>query len=127
MQVSPYLFFHGTGAAAAAFYEAAGLGRLHDAMRYRDAPGDHGPDDWLMHASFTGEGVNFMLSDSAGAQPMAGTAMSIGLADLPRAEALFAALSKGGTDIHPLEKQFWGAHFARFTDKFGVQWMINCT
>jgi len=25
-----------------------------------------------------------------------------------------------------MQKQFWGATFGMFTDKFGVDWMINC-
>ena len=27
----------------------------------------------------------------------------------------------------PLEKQMWGDEFGQFTDKFGIQWMINIT
>jgi PhnB protein len=25
----------------------------------------------------------------------------------------------------PMEKTFWGAYFGMFTDKFGINWMIN--
>ena len=25
----------------------------------------------------------------------------------------------------PLERQVWGDEFGQFTDKFGIQWMIN--
>lgn len=41
------------------------------------------------------------------------------------AEKLFNGLSEDGQIEMPLEKAFWGAWFASFTDKFGVQWMIN--
>ena len=27
----------------------------------------------------------------------------------------------------PLQDMFWGAYFGSLTDKFGVQWMVNCT
>jgi PhnB protein len=27
--------------------------------------------------------------------------------------------------MFPLEKAFWGGLFGMFTDKFGVQWMVN--
>ena len=27
----------------------------------------------------------------------------------------------------PLENTFWGARFGMFTDRFGVQWMFNCS
>lgn len=38
---------------------------------------------------------------------------------------LFAELSEGGKITMPLEKQFWGAWFGTFIDRFGVSWMIN--
>jgi uncharacterized glyoxalase superfamily protein PhnB len=25
----------------------------------------------------------------------------------------------------PLEDMFWGAYFAEFTDKYGINWMLN--
>lgn len=44
-----------------------------------------------------------------------------------RAEAdrLFAALSAGGKVEMPLQEMFWGSYFASFTDKYGIQWMID--
>jgi len=41
------------------------------------------------------------------------------------ASTLFNGLSSGGTVTSPLEDTFWGAYFGTFTDKFGVQWMVN--
>lgn len=41
------------------------------------------------------------------------------------ADRLFAALSDGGTVTMPIQDVFWGAYFGMFTDKFGVQWMVN--
>jgi PhnB protein len=43
------------------------------------------------------------------------------------ADSLFAALSEGGKVGVPLQEMFWGDYFGSFTDKFGVQWMVNCT
>jgi PhnB protein len=46
-----------------------------------------------------------------------------------RAEAkqLFDALSEGGQITMQLQDMFWGAYYGSCTDKYGVQWMINCT
>jgi PhnB protein len=41
------------------------------------------------------------------------------------ADKLFNALSAGGKVAMPMEKAFWGAYFGMFTDKFGINWMIN--
>jgi PhnB protein len=43
------------------------------------------------------------------------------------AKRLFDALSAGGNVTMPLQDMFWGAFYGSCTDKFGVQWMFNCT
>lgn len=44
---------------------------------------------------------------------------------LEEAQSLFDKLSAGGVVEMSLQKMFWGAYYASFTDKFGVRWMIN--
>lgn len=58
-----------------------------------------------------------------------GNNVSINLEPDTRAEAdsLFAALSVGGKIGSPLQEMFWGAYWGHLTDRFGVQWMFNCT
>lgn len=41
-------------------------------------------------------------------------------------ERLFNALSEGGSDIAPLQNQFWGAYWGCCLDRFGIRWMFNC-
>ena len=40
---------------------------------------------------------------------------------------LFDALSAGGKITMDLQVMFWGAYYGSCTDKYGVQWMFNCT
>lgn len=40
---------------------------------------------------------------------------------------LFDALSTGGKVTMDLQDMFWGAYFGSCIDKYGVQWMVNCT
>jgi PhnB protein len=40
---------------------------------------------------------------------------------------LFTALSEGGKVGMPLQEMFWGDYFGSCTDRFGVQWMFNCS
>lgn len=42
------------------------------------------------------------------------------------AKRLFDALSEGGKISMPLQEMFWGAYFGSFTDRFGINWMVNC-
>jgi PhnB protein len=46
---------------------------------------------------------------------------------LEETERLFAALSEGGKVGMALEKMMWGAVFGSLTDRYGIQWMLNCT
>lgn len=39
--------------------------------------------------------------------------------------SLFNELSESGIIQIPFAKQFWGDNFGKFTDKFGIGWMIN--
>jgi PhnB protein len=39
---------------------------------------------------------------------------------------LFDALSAGGNITMALQDMFWGAYYGSCTDKFGVNWMVNC-
>lgn len=58
-----------------------------------------------------------------------GNNFSINLEPDTRAEAerLFAALGEGGKVTMPLQDMFWGALFGTLVDRFGVQWMMNCS
>ena len=40
---------------------------------------------------------------------------------------LFDALSPGGKVEMELQDMFWGAYFGSCTDKYGIQWMFNCS
>ena len=42
-------------------------------------------------------------------------------------ERLFKALSAGGNTEMELQEMFWGDYYGSCTDKFGVQWIFNCT
>ena len=51
--------------------------------------------------------------------------ISINAESKAEAETLFNGLSEGGVVTMPLEDTFWGAYFGMFSDKFGVNWMVN--
>ena len=51
--------------------------------------------------------------------------VSINADSKEEADKLFNGLSAGGNIIMPMEKTFWGAYFGMFTDKFGINWMVN--
>ena len=52
--------------------------------------------------------------------------LSLQLTDPAAMEKYFAGLSAGGTVTRPIEETFWGSKFGMLTDKYGVNWMLNC-
>lgn len=40
---------------------------------------------------------------------------------------LFDALSEGGKVQMQLQEMFWGGFYGSVVDKFGIQWMFNCS
>jgi len=44
-----------------------------------------------------------------------------------RCKGFTDAMQKAGGKVEvPLDKAFWGAWFGMFTDKYGIDWMVNC-
>jgi PhnB protein len=67
--------------------------------------------------------------ESMGFNVVFGNNMHLNLEPDTREETdrLFAALSEGGKIGMPLQEMFWGDYFGSCTDKYGVQWMFNCS
>jgi PhnB protein len=128
MQLSNYLFFTTTCEQALAFYAASGLGEVTELKRYgRDGqPPTAAMQGKVMHARFEGAGVLFYASDNHDAEPMRGSAHILMMEDRGETERLFGHLADGGTVTTPLAIQPWGDYYGKLTDRFGVQWMLNC-
>jgi len=47
--------------------------------------------------------------------------------DREETRRLFDKLASGGRITTPLGVQPWGSYYGKLTDKFGVQWMLDCT
>lgn len=56
-----------------------------------------------------------------------GNQMHIQLEPSSKEEAnrLFTELSAGGDIQMPIQDMFWGAYYGSFTDRFGINWMVN--
>jgi PhnB protein len=81
-----------------------------------------------MHANFKSPTIKFMASDS---QPTTQygdgrISLSLGTKNLDEAQRIWDALSLGGKIDQPFSDAFWGGKFGMVTDKYGVDWMVNC-
>ena len=133
--VNPYLNFNGTTEEAFNFYRSVFGGEFITLQRFKDTPEAENirqPDrDKIMHVALAiGNGTILMGTDaleSMGHPLTVGNNfyMSISADNEEEAQKYFYALSVGGKVSLPLAKTFWGSYFGIFTDKFGIQWMIN--
>lgn len=80
----------------------------------------------ILHARFEGPGVLFFASDNHDAEPMRGSAHRLMLDDRDSTAKLLERLAEGGTVTTPLAVQPWGDYYGKLTDRFGVQWMLDC-
>ena len=133
--VGTYLNFNGNTEEVFNFYKSVFGGEFVVLQRFKDAP-QMGPVseadmDKVMHVSMPIAGGHMLMGsdmlESMGHKHIAGNNFSISLNADSEAEAdeLFNGLSVDGNVTMALQKTFWGAYFGMWTDKFGIQWMIN--
>jgi PhnB protein len=133
--INTYLTFDGKTEEAFNFYRAAIGGEFSNFQRFGDAPSDQQlPESEakrIMHVALpVGKNAVLMGSDTSphyGHQVTTGNNFSISVTADSKEEAksIFDALSAGGNITMPLADTFWGAYFGMFTDKFGINWMVN--
>jgi PhnB protein len=135
MQLEPYLLFDGTCEAALNFYKDIFGGQIDGLSRWSEMPkGSEGPsvtpetENRVMHANFRAPGLSFMASDATpgkkyGEGPIS---LSLGTDQVAEAERVFNRLAEGGNVEMPMTDMFWGARFGMLTDKYGIDWMVNC-
>lgn len=139
-RTSTYLNFAGKTEEAFRFYKSvfqtdfsAPIHRMDSAP---PAPGmptlTEAEKNLVMHIELPITGGHILMGtdtlESMGHHLDVGNNVHINLEPDTRAEAnrLFAALAEGGKVTMPLADMFWGAYFGSVTDKYGVQWMVNC-
>lgn len=131
-----YLNFRGNTEEAFNFYKSVFGGEFSSVVRFRDMPmeGVNIPEadrDKIMHIGLPiGKDGALMATDaleSLGQKLVMGNNIHISIHPESKEEAdrIFNALSAGGTVGMPIADQVWGDYYGHFTDKFGVQWMVN--
>jgi PhnB protein len=135
--IQPYVNFTGNCEEAFNFYKSVFGGEFIMISRYKDMPpteGGHGSEvdgEKIMHVSLPIGKDSWLMGSDVGGDWAKHTVqgnniqLSINADSEEEAARLFNGLSAGGRVNMPLEKTFWGAYFGMFTDKFGINWMVN--
>ncbi|HET7732345.1 MAG TPA: VOC family protein [Paludibacter sp.] len=141
-RTSTYLNFSRNTEEAFNFYKSVfggefsgnGVARLGDFPPPEGAPQLAEEDkNLIMHIELPIVGGHVLMGtdapESMGFQVVPGNNIHLNLEPDTREETkrLFQALSVGGKVTMELQDMFWGAYYGTLTDKFGIQWMFNCT
>lgn len=138
MTINTYLTFDGNCEEAFNYYKAVLGGEFSYVGRFKEMPPSQDykvPEsdmEKIMHISLPiSKETTLMGSDilsAFGQKLIQGNnfAISINIDELEDARNIFSTLSEGGKITMPFEKTFWQAYFGSFTDKFGINWMVNC-
>ncbi|GIV43787.1 MAG: hypothetical protein KatS3mg035_0910 [Bacteroidia bacterium] len=138
-RVSTYLNFPGNTEEAFNFYKKVFKSEfINGIKRFGDLPADpnHPPltDEvkrMVLHVDLPLPGGHILMGTDApkemGFTVTKGNNMHIQLEPDSKEEAkrLFDELSEDGKIEQPIQDMFWSAYYGSFTDKFGINWMIN--
>lgn len=144
MQLNHYLNFQGQAEAAFNFYKSVFGGEFSSLSRYGEMPSEEGvtlseaDKNKILHISLPINEFTELMASDTNDQFCAQTktiftqgnnhyiSINLDASEQTEAQRLFNALSVNGQIEMPLEKTFWGALYAAFSDQFGIHWMINC-
>lgn len=136
LSINAYIGFNGNCREALEFY-APILKAEPTIMTYAEAlpntsegaaPDSFG--DKIMHARLDfGEGAVLMMCDMMPDQkctPGDNVSLIVHSSEVVEGMRIFSKLADGGKITMPFGEVFWGAQFGTLTDKYGVNWMVNC-
>ena len=135
MKLTTYLFFERNAADAFDFYQQCLGGTITMKKTMGDMPeSDKMPAEirgLIAHVRLVAGDAQLMGSDwcAPTGEPypgIRGSAVSLSVESTEEAERFFAALGHGGTVTMPVAETSWAHRFGMLTDRYGVQWMINC-
>lgn len=130
-QINVYLSFGGNCLEAMTFYKECLGGELM-LQKVEGSPVEENctgmEKDGILHAALTNGDLVLMgtdMTDPGGLIKGNNFSASLNCSSEEEINRFFTKLSAGGKVMLPLGKQFWGALFGVFTDRFGIKWMLN--
>ena len=135
-QLNPYIHFNGNAEEAFTFYQSVFGGEFTRIIRFKDTSSE----EFQVPEHEANKLMNITLPISDGSRligsdvpEMMGrvnekdnrNTIFITAESREEADRLFAGLSAGGMVEMPIEDGPFGSYFGMFTDKYGVEWMVD--
>ena len=128
----PYISFHGNCEEALHFYKKCFGGEIIFVQYYRDSPDGSMSElfkDKVMHSEFKSGPIHFMACDVSAdnkGRKINAVTFILAFGDPQEQQIIFNALADGGEIQLLLEETFWETISGMVTDRYGVQWILNC-
>ncbi|MFG6147909.1 VOC family protein [Halobacillus sp. B23F22_1] len=129
--VTPYLTFNGNAVEALDFYKDTFGGEISDLQTFGEADYDTPSQikNRIMHARLQNGPMLLMFSDSfSGEEPVSSesqVSLAVEMENEQEIKKIYEKLKVQGTVKMELQDTFWGATFAKVTDKYGITWDLN--
>lgn len=138
--VNAYLTFNGNCEEAFLFYKSVFGGEFPYMGRFNEMPPSDDENqpklseadgNKIMHVTLPISAETCLMGSDTGGEWSSqfkqgnNISLSINASSMVEADRLFNGLSAGGQVTMPMNQSFWGAYFGMFTDKFGINWMVN--
>lgn len=134
--INPHIHFNGNAEEAFTFYKSVFGGEFSRVLRYKDLAGTEFPvadndANRLMYVALPISKDNLLLGSDV--MEIMGkvtendnrNTISISAESRDEADKLFDGLSAGGKIEMPMADGPFGAYFGMFTDKYGIEWMVE--
>jgi PhnB protein len=136
--INPWINFNGNAEEAFTFYKSVFGGEFSKIFRFKDLanPGFHVSDTdaekIMLIALPIGNGNVLMANDVPSSMGTVSenenrSKISVSTESKEEADKLFTGLSAGGEVEGPMDNSPWGTYFGMFRDKYGIEWMIECS
>lgn len=136
--INPHILFKGNTLEAFEYYRSVFGGEFTKIIRLKDLPVNpqypvtESAGNKIVHIGLPIGNAGMLMGSDVAEQFMdheliTGNRYTISIKAQSKEEAdrLFEKLSAGGEVEMPLEESLWGTSFAMFSDKYGIQWMLD--
>ena len=129
-QINTYINFNGQCREALSFYQQClggelNLQKISESPMAAQMPSEKAGN--ILHGTLVSDGIIIMASDISATHFVKGNNVNLCLqcSSKKELETFFETLSVAGNVKTPLHQTFWGATYGEFTDRFGINWILN--
>lgn len=135
--INPYINFNGNAEEAFMFYKSVFGGEFGKIIRFKDIVSEEFPvseteANKIMRITLSIGGNILIANDVPESLGRVNenenrSKIAITTESKEEAERIFEGLTQGGSVEMSLAESPWGTYFAMFRDKYGIEWIVECS